>query len=149
MRDDPPVREIAGIERILITPDAMFEVTKLVQSEYNGIALCQGTFSAMGADVPAEIKRFGNAKKLFFSHFRDVQGTLTDFAECFHDEGNQDMYACMKAYYEVEYEGVARPDHIPTMYGDDNSRPAYGIVANLFAIGYMLGLKESIEHEMK
>ena len=64
--DDPPVDKIAGIERILVTPDAMMEAAKLVPSAYNGICLCQGTFSAMGADVPAEIRRFGNAKKLFF-----------------------------------------------------------------------------------
>ena len=34
-------------------------------------------------------------------------------------------------------------------YGDDNSNPGYGINGNLFATGYMLGLMESIEKELK
>lgn len=145
--DDPPVQQIAGIDRILITPDAMMEATKLVESEYNGICLCQGTFSAMGADVPAEIRRFGNAGKMFFTHFRDVQGTRDHFRECFHDEGNLDMYECVKAHYDCGFDGVSRPDHVPTMSGEDNSNPSYGIVANLFALGYMYGLKEAVEKE--
>lgn len=41
-----------------------------------------------------------------------------------------------------------RPDHVPTMYGDDNSYPAYGILGNLVAIGYMMGLCEAIELEL-
>jgi mannonate dehydratase len=145
--DDPPVPVIAGIDRILITPDAMMKVCDLVPSEYNGITLCQGVFSSMNADVPAEIRRFGEKGKLFFSHFRDTCGTPDNFREVFHDEGRTDMYAAMKAYYEINYQGVSRPDHVPTMFGDDNSSPSYGINGNLFAIGYMKGLMESIEHE--
>lgn len=145
--DDPPVPELAGIQRILITPDAMMEVCKLVPSEYNGITLCQGTFSAMGADVPAEIRPFGKAGKLFFSHFRDVKGSPENFVECFHDEGQTDMVEAVKAYYDVGFEGVSRPDHVPTMYGDDNSSPSYGINGNLFALGYMKGIIETVEKE--
>jgi mannonate dehydratase len=145
--DDPPVPVIAGIDRILITPDAMMKVCDLYPSEYNGITLCQGTFSSMNSDIPAEIRRFGKKGKLFFSHFRDVRGTPENFMEVFHDEGRTDMYEAMKAYYEIGYQGVSRPDHVPTMYGDDNSSPAYGINGNLFAVGYMRGLMESIEHE--
>ena len=40
-----------------------------------------------------------------------------------------------------------RPDHVPTMYGDNNDMPAYAINGNLVATGYMLGLMESIEKE--
>ena len=45
----------------------------------------------------------------------------------------------MKNYYECGFDGLMRPDHVPTMYGDDNSYPAYGILGNLVATGYMMG----------
>ncbi|MEZ4833973.1 MAG: mannonate dehydratase [Caldilineaceae bacterium] len=30
------------------------------------------------------------------------------------------MLECMKAYRDIGYEGVLRPDHVPTMEGDSN-----------------------------
>ncbi len=145
--DDPPVDCLAGVERILTSADAMWEVTRLVPSEYNGITLCQGTFASMGEDIPASIRRFGEAGTLFFAHFRDVVGDKNDFRECFHYAGKTDMYESMKAYYDVNYQGVMRPDHVPTMYGDNNDIPSYGINGNLVAAGYMMGLIEAIEKE--
>ena len=103
----------------------------------------------MGEDVPDCIRRFGREGKLFFAHFRDIHGQPEEFVETFHHVGDTDMYEAMKAYYEIGYQGVMRPDHVPTMYGDDNSNPGYGINGNLFATGYMLGLMESIEKELK
>ena len=147
--DDPPVSCIGGVDRILTSADAMYHVTKLVPSEYNGITMCQGTFASMGEDVPDCIRRFGREGKLFFAHFRDIHGQPEEFVETFHHVGDTDMYEAMKAYYEIGYQGVMRPDHVPTMYGDDNSNPGYGINGNLFATGYMLGLMESIEKELK
>lgn len=143
--DDPPVDAIGGVERILTSADAMMDVTQIVKSDFNGITLCQGCFSAMGEDVPAQIRRFGNAGKLFFSHFRDVRGTADDFVEVFHDEGQTDMFDAMKAYYDVGFDGVMRPDHVPTMYGEENSNPGYTVLGNLFAIGYMRGLMQAVE----
>jgi len=143
--DDPPVDCIAGIERILTTADAMMQVTQIVKSDFNGITLCQGCFSSMSEDIPKEIRRFGKAGKLFFSHFRDVVGDCNDFVEVFHDEGKTDMYQAMKAYYDIDYHGVTRPDHVPTMYGEENASPGYTMLGNLFAIGYMKGLIDSIE----
>jgi mannonate dehydratase len=146
--DDPPVDEIAGVQRILTSADAMEQVTKLVPSEYNGITLCQGSFAAMGEDIVESIKRFGEKKTLFFAHFRDIKGNKNDFQETFHHNGMTDMYRAMKAYYEVGFEGVMRPDHVPTMYGDNNDRPSYAVNGNLFATGYMFGLMEAIEKEL-
>lgn len=146
--DDPPVDKICGVERILTSADAMYEVTQLFQSEYNGITFCQGTFATMGEDIPACIRRFSANKTLFFAHFRDIMGTKDDFYETFHFNGKTDMYEAMKVYYECGYDGVCRPDHVPTMYGDNNDMPSYGINGNLVATGYMMGLMEAVEKEM-
>jgi mannonate dehydratase len=65
--------------------------------------------------------------------------------ETFHDEGQIDMHAAMKAYYDIGYKGPIRPDHVPTMDGDTNDHPGYSTIGTLFAIGYMRGLMESIQ----
>ncbi|MCL2773773.1 MAG: mannonate dehydratase [Oscillospiraceae bacterium] len=145
--DDPPVPSLRGISRILIKADAFQRLIDLIPSEYNGITMCQGSFSAMGEDIPAMIEHFGHQKKIFFAHFRDVRGTAVDFTETFHDDGQTDMYECMKKYREIGFDGCMRPDHVPVMAGEDNINPGYGILGNLFAVGYMKGLIESVWHD--
>ena len=106
------------------------------------------SFSTMGEDIPWAIRHFGEQGKIFFVHFRDVQGQRDNFHETFHDDGKTDMYRAMRAYYEVGFDGIARPDHVPTMVGEDNSKPSYGLQGNLFAVGYIKGLMEAVEKEM-
>ncbi len=73
-----------------------------------------------------------------------MRGDVRNFVETFHDEGKTDMLACMEAYKEVGYEGICRPDHVPTMEGDSNDNPSYSNVGRLFAIGYLKGLREAV-----
>lgn len=147
--DDPPISPIRGVARILRTPEAMERAVRLVDSPWHGITLCQGTFSTMGADIPAEIRRFAALGKTHFVHFRDVRGTPERFVETFHDDGQTDMYEAMRTHREVGYEGVMRPDHVPTMAGESNERPGYEMLGRLYAIGYMRGLIEGINHETR
>jgi mannonate dehydratase len=119
----------------------------LVPSPMNGIALCQGNFTLMTDDLPAAIRKFGEQNKIFFVHFRDVRGTPEKFVETFHDEGKTDMLACMRAYRDIGFDGVCRPDHVPTMEGDVNDRPGYSSIGRLFAIGYLKGLREAVYAE--
>ena len=77
-------------------------------------------------------------------HFRDVTGHTTHFSEEWHDNGKTDMYAAMKAYYDVGFRGPLRPDHVPTVAGDSNDHPGYSNMGTLFAIGYIKGLMESV-----
>ena len=74
---------------------------------------------------------------------RDVRGTPTDFVETFHDEGMTDMLACMEAWHDFDFDGVLRPDHVPTLAGEPNDDPAYALLGRLHAIGYMQGLREA------
>ena len=145
--DDPPVPSLRGISRILISADALQCAVDLVPSNNNGITMCQGSFAAMGENIPKVIEKFGKQKKIFFAHFRDIKGSATDFVETFHDDGQTDMYACMKKYREIGYDGFMRPDHVPVMAGEENINPGYGVLGNLFAIGYMKGLIEAAWHD--
>jgi mannonate dehydratase len=114
----------------------------LIPSPVNGICLCQGNFALMTDQLPDVIRHFHD--KIHFVHFRDVRGTPEKFVETFHDDGQTDMYECMKAYRDIGFEGVLRPDHVPTMEGDDNDHPGYSSIGRLFAIGYIKGLRESV-----
>lgn len=141
--DDPPVESLKGIDRILTSAAAFDKVLNLNTSPYNGITFCQGCFSTMGEDIPPTIKHFGD--RIYFVHFRDISGDKYNFHETFHDDGITDMFEAMKAYYEIGFHGIARPDHVPTMAGEDNARPSYGLLGNLYAVGYIKGLIEACE----
>jgi mannonate dehydratase len=40
-----------------------------------------------------------------------------------------------------------RPDHAPTMEGEQNSDPGYMMMGRLFAVGYMRGLIQAVSSE--
>jgi mannonate dehydratase len=145
--DDPPVPAIRGISRIMTSAEAFKKLIDLVPSPNNGLTLCQGTFATMGEDIPSVIKYFGKRKKIFFVHFRDVRGDKWKFEETFHDEGKTDMYKAMKTYFEVGFKGPMRPDHVPTVAGDNNDHPGYSELGTLYAIGYIKGLIEAAAKE--
>jgi mannonate dehydratase len=141
--DDPPIPTLRGMSRIMITTDAFERALALADSEANAICLCQGNFTLFCDDLPAVIRRFGAEGRIAFGHFRDVRGTAVDFEETFHDEGRTDMLACMEAWHEIPFDGVLRPDHVPTLEGEPNDDPAYALLGRLHAIGYMQGLREA------
>jgi mannonate dehydratase len=142
--DDPPLSPIRGLGRIMRSVENFQRLIDLVPSPMNGITLCQGNFTLMTDDLPAAIRHFGKQGKIFFVHMRDVRGTPDKFQETFHDDGKTDMLACMKAYRDIGFEGVLRPDHVPTMEGDSNQNAGYSAIGRLFAIGYLKGLRQAV-----
>jgi mannonate dehydratase len=142
--DDPPLSPIRGLGRIMRSVENYQRLLDLVPSPVNGITLCQGNFALMTGDLPGVIRHFGRQEKIFFVHFRDVRGTAERFVETFHDDGQTDMLACMQAYRDIGFEGVCRPDHVPTMEGDNNERPSYSHIGRLFAVGYLKGLRQAV-----
>ncbi len=142
--DDPQVDSIRGISRIMTTADAFRRMAAIYPSPYNGITMCQGNFSLMGEDIPSLVRDFGSKNLIHFVHFRNVRGGKMNFVETFHDEGQIDMHAAMKAYLDIGFKGPLRPDHVPTMAGDSNERPGYSALGSLYAAGYIRGLIEAV-----
>jgi mannonate dehydratase len=145
--DDPPLSPIRGLGRIMRSVENYQRLLDLVPSPVNGIALCQGNFTLMTHDLPGVIRHFGKQGKIFFVHFRDVRGTPEKFEETFHDDGQTDMAACMRAYRDVGYRGVCRADHVPTLEGENNQNPGYSTIGRLYAIGYLKGLRDAVYSE--
>jgi mannonate dehydratase len=140
--DDPPLSPIRGIGRIMRSVENFQRLIDMRPSPMNGVTLCQGNFTLMTDDLPAAIRQFG--KKIFFVHFRDVKGTPKHFEETWHDAGKTDMLACMKAYRDIGFDGVLRPDHVPTVEGDSNENAGYSAFGRLYAIGYIRGLQQAV-----
>ena len=142
--DDPPLSPLRGIGRIMRSVEGFQRLIDLVPSEVNGVTLCQGNFALMTDDLPSVIRHFGQQKRIHFVHMRDVRGTADNFVETFHDEGPTDLLACLRAYQEIGFDGVLRPDHVPTLEGESNDNPGYAAMGRLFAIGYIKGLREAV-----
>jgi len=143
--DDPPLQQLRGRARIMNSVENFERLVELVPSPANAICFCQGTFAAMGCDVPTSIRRLG--QHIQYVHFRDVRGTRENFAETFHDNGPTDMAAAMRAYRDIGFTGPMRPDHVPQLYGEDEGEPGYTMLGRLFAYGYIRGLMHAVESE--
>lgn len=142
--DDPPLPVVRGVPRIMSSLAAFRRMLDLYPSPHNGVTLCQGNFALMTDDLPAWIRELGARDVLQFVHFRDVRGDAGSFVETFHDDGQNDLAACMRAYAEVGFDGPMRPDHVPTMAGESNEQPGYETLGRLFANGYIRGLADSV-----
>jgi mannonate dehydratase len=141
--DDPPLSPVRGVGRIMSSVEGFQRLLDLSPSPMNGITLCQGNFRLMTDDLPALIHRFGETGKIFFVHMRDVRGTRECFQETWHDDGPTDMYACFEAYRDTGFEGVMRPDHVPSLIGEEGEEAGYATLGRLFAVGYLRGLQHA------
>ncbi len=142
--DDPPISPLRGIARILTSAANYRRVLNIVPSPVNGITFCQANFRLMGEDIGALAREWCGQKKIFFVHFRDVEGTRNHFRETFHDNGPTDLARMLRVYHESGFEGPMRPDHAPTLDGEANDRPGYAMGGKVFAIGYMKGAMDAL-----
>ena len=141
--DDPPVPELGGIPRCIFSSfEGYRRALEMADSPNVGICLCVGCWleggSLMGKDVIETIHYFGEQRKLFKVHFRNVDQPLPHFVETFIDDGYMDMYKVMKALKEVDFDGVIIADHIPQMTDDRRVGTAY-------TIGYMKALLRIVD----
>lgn len=141
--DDPPISPLRGIGRILTSARNFNRVMNIVPSRVNGVTFCQANFKLMGEDIAALAREWSTQKKIFFVHFRDVEGTRERFRETFHDNGPTDMVRMLQVYAESGFGGPMRPDHAPTMEGESNEHPGYAMVGKIFAFGYMKGIMKA------
>ena len=141
--DDPPVERLGKVERILISRANVQRALDMGGSPMLGLTFCQANYAAMGEDIYDCIMDFGRQGKLFFVHFRDIEGRRERFHETFHDNGTTDMARALRCYRDAGFEGPIRVDHVPTMAGEENGSPGYAELGRLYAIGYLRGLAEA------
>ncbi len=138
--DDPPFPVLADVARLFIDLDSFKRAEAIANGSPSwGLDLCLGCCSELGGAKAVDdfIKYFGPKNKIFYVHFRDVQGTVPNFKECFLGEGNFDPAHVIDLLDEVGFTGYIMDDHVPIIVNDD---PAYGYRARGYEIGYMQGL---------
>lgn len=135
---DPQVPSLAGVARIMRSPEAFDRMLDINPSPANAINFCQGCFTQMldPPDLYKAIEHFARRKAIAFVHFRNVVGNKEKFTEAFWDEGKADMVQAMAAYRRGGYDGYLTPDHHPHVINDT----VWGHRSRGFALGYMRGL---------
>jgi len=140
--DDPPVESLGGIARIFHSFEGFKRAMDRFDSPNHGLDFCMGCWSEMGGHdyVIEAVKHFGGRGKIVYVHFRDVQGQVPCFNECFIDEGNVDTLAVMQALKDSGFTGFMITDHVPAMVDDT----PWGHRGRAYAIGYMTALLQVI-----
>lgn len=143
--DDPPISPLRGIGRILTSAKNYRRVMEIVPSPINGITFCQANFKAMGENIESLAREWCQQKKIFFVHFRDIEGSGKRFHETFHDNGPTNMARMLQIYSENGFQGPIRPDHAPTLEGESNDHPGYAMAGKILAVGYMKGIMDALK----
>ncbi|MBV7332052.1 mannonate dehydratase [Chloroflexi bacterium TSY] len=140
--DDPPVESLGGIARIFHSFEGFRRAMDKFDSPHHGLDFCMGCWSEMGGqeNVLRGINYFGMQNKIIYVHFRDVQGQVPCFNECFINEGNVDPFTIIKALKDVGFTGFMITDHVPQMIEDTN----WGHRGRAYAIGYMTAMLEMV-----
>ena len=63
-------------------------------------------------------------------------------------DGDFDMYAIMKALYDIGFDGIMRPDHGRMIWGE-KAMPGYGLYDRALGAMYLQGLWEAIDKNTK
>jgi mannonate dehydratase len=139
----PVVEGYQGVNRVLGTPEGLYKLMAIQESEYHGFNLCLGTTAEMLQDPKNEIhdviRTIGNAKKLFNIHFRNIRGKRDDFQEVYPDEGDMDMVEVARTLWEVDYPYMLMPDHMPQHPDDPRGRMAFA-----YGFGYIKGILQAL-----
>jgi mannonate dehydratase len=135
-----------GVFRPLGGPVGFKKFIELNPSPYNGLLLCLGCMSE-ACDNPAEelfdiIRYFGERKRIFHVHFRNILGGRNKFQEVWPDEGVINMYRAMQILKEVEYPYMIVPDHSPSHADDPGSYQGFA-----FQFGYIKALIQAVSSE--
>jgi len=142
---DPGVPEpgYRGEARVLGTVEGLKKFIEISPSPYHGLNFCAGTIASNlhepGTEIFDVIRYFGQRKKIFNVHLRNIRGGRDNFQEVYPDEGDVDMYKVVKVLKEVGYSGMVMPDHVPTHAGDPEQLQGFA-----FGFGYIKALIQDV-----
>ena len=146
--DDPPLPALGRQERLFYKAENFRKVLAALPSPAHGLDFCMGCFSEMlyadcsaGEGVLDAVRHFGAQGRIFYVHFRDVQGSVPSFQECFPNEGNVDPVAILRALHEAGFDGFLIDDHVPAMLDDSDWHHR----GRAWCTGYLKGLVQAVQ----
>jgi mannonate dehydratase len=141
--DDPPLREMRGIPKLLYSQSEYEHLLDLNDSPSSGFELCMGTVQEMpGSDIYGFLDKYSKRNKIGYVHCRNVVGKVPNYREAFIDEGDIDVIKAMRILKDNNYGGVIIPDHTPEMSCD---APWHAGMA--YALGYLKAVLQTLERE--
>lgn len=142
---DDPAWSVFGLPRIMTNQENALKLLKMVDDPHNGLTFCTGSFGTDPKnDLPAMIRAMKG--RIHFAHVRNLHHNAPgDFEEAAHlsADGSFDMYAIMKALYDIGFDGPIRPDHGRMIWGE-KAMPGYGLYDRALGAAYLNGLWEAI-----
>ena len=93
-----------------------------------------------GEEIFDVIRYFGERKRIFNVHFRNIKGGLNNFVEVLPDEGDVNMIKALRVYKEIGYEYMIMPDHVPQLSG-----PAPREVGFAYTYGYIQAALQAVD----
>ena len=152
--NDPPAPILKGVERWNYPVfEGLKRFIEISDSPYHGFNFCCGTASEgledPGTELYEIIRYFGQKKRIFNVHFRNIRGGLHNFQEVWPDEGDVDMHKVMQTLHDVEYPYMVMPDHAPSHPDDTSPSGVSGRVrqAWAFQFGYIIALIQAVNSE--
>ncbi len=138
-----PPEGYQGVSRVLGTVDGLRRFVARHESPWHGLNFCLGTVAEMladpGRELGAIVREFGERRKIFNIHFRNIRGHRDDFREVYPDEGDVNLFEIARILRDVGYEGMLMPDHVPSHPDDPQSLQAFA-----FAIGHIKGILQAL-----
>ena len=103
-----------------------------------------------GKELYDIVRYFGERKKIFNIHFRNIRGGLHAFQEVWPDEGDVDMLKLARTLRDVEYPYMLVPDHAPSHPDDIPPPGGSGRVrqAWAFQFGYIIAMIQAVNSEI-
>ncbi len=140
--DDPPTPQVGGIARLFHSPEGYQRAMDLADSPASAVNFCLGNWTAMGTDIPASIRQFGERGQILYGHAQGVQGTVPRFNECFLDESDCDYFEIVRTFDEIGLDTFLAVAHLPRTVNDG----APQFQGHGFAIGFMAGIIKAAQN---
>lgn len=143
---DDPAWPVFGLPRIVTGKEKLLRLIRLVDSPANGVTLCSGSLGSNPEnDIPGIIHALKG--RIYFAHVRNLRHNGPgNFEEAAHlsSDGSLDIFAIMKALYDIGFDGPIRSDHGRAIWGEAGM-PGYGLYDRALGAAYLNGLWESID----
>ena len=143
--DDPPTPKVGGIARIFHSPEGYQRAMDLADSPASAVNFCLGNWTAMGTDIPASIRQFGERGRILYGHAQGVQGTVPRFNECFLDQSDCDYFEIVRTFDEIGLDTFLAVAHLPRTVNDG----APQFQGHGFAIGFMAGIIKAAQKRQR
>lgn len=149
--DDPPMREVFGLPRIVTDAEDIRWLLNAVDNFHNGLTFCAGSLSA-GAynDVVAMAKEF--APRTHFVHLRSCNVLPEgNFIEAPHTGGRANLVELIRIFEKEGRNLPMRVDHGKDILGDSEGgyNPGYGFYGRMWALGQVTGMMAAVNDEIK